>query len=171
MSTQSLQTIFIAVVLSFLFHATTLAHEATAKHIVGYVESILLFPSSMKIHAKVDSGAENSSLNARDLQYFQKGGADWVRFTVMNSDKETSIFEYPVVRTAKIKRHFDKTQERPVIILGICLGAVYREAEVNLVDRSGFNYQMLIGRTFLQGNFLIDPEKSFLLQPICKVKP
>jgi hypothetical protein len=51
------------------------------------------------------------------------------------------------------------------------LGDFYREAEVNLVDRSGFNYQMLIGRSFLAGNLIVDPSIKYTTKPICKGVP
>lgn len=146
------------------------AREATPKLIAGYVENTIVFPGKLKIHAKLDTGAENSSLNAQDIEHFRRGEADWVRFSVTNDEGETVSFERPVIRTAKIKRHAAKKQERPVISLGICLDSIYKDVEVNLIDRSGFSYQMLIGRSFLEGDFLIDPEHRFMLQSSCEVK-
>jgi len=76
-----------------------------------------------------------------------------------------------VTRMARIKRHFGKEQVRYVVKLGICLGSVYREAEVTLVDRTGFNYPLLVGRNFLKDDFLIDPSATFLNKPDCKGAP
>ena len=53
-------------------------------------------------------------------------------------------------------------------MLGICLGTIYKEVEVNLVDRSHFNYQLLIGRNFLIDSFLVDPSLTFSTKPKCK---
>ena len=69
----------------------------------------------------------------------------------------------------KIKNLDGKPQTRLAIYLGICLGSSYEEAEVNLVDRSDFNYQMLIGRSFLKGNAIIDPSLKYTTKPNCKV--
>ncbi len=155
----------------FFTSSCTVAREVSPKQVAGFVEKALLYPGGLEVRAKLDSGAKNSSLHARDIEYLRHGDADWLRFKVTNRNGETATFKRRVIRSTKIKRHFGRAQVRPVINLGICLGASYKEAEVNLVDRSGFHYQMLLGRSFLKGGFLIDPEKRFTLNPTCVVKP
>ncbi|UCD82655.1 MAG: ATP-dependent zinc protease, partial [Desulfobacterales bacterium] len=59
-------------------------------------------------------------------------------------------------------------ERRPVIRIGICLEKVYKEVEVNLVNRSKFNYQMLIGRSFLEGEFAVDPAKTLTIKTDCR---
>jgi hypothetical protein len=73
-----------------------------------------------------------------------------------------------VQRIVKIKHNSGGTQERPVIKLGVCLGSIYRETEVNLQDRGHMNYQMLIGREFMKGDFLVDPNAVFINPPRCE---
>jgi hypothetical protein len=46
---------------------------------------------------------------------------------------------------------------------------VYKEVEVNLEDRSKFNYQLLIGRSYLKNSFLVDASATFTLKPNCHV--
>jgi hypothetical protein len=46
---------------------------------------------------------------------------------------------------------------------------VYKDIEVNVVDRTGLNYPMLIGRNFLSGDFLIDTGATYTKNPRCKV--
>jgi hypothetical protein len=54
-----------------------------------------------------------------------------------------------------------------VIVLGVCLSNVYKEVEVNLVDRANFNYPMLVGRSFLAGSFVVDSGEKYLTTPKC----
>ena len=75
--------------------------------------------------------------------------------------------ERRVVRYAKMKQHGNRIRERPVIRLGICLGNTYREAEVNLEDREGFIYPLLIGRSFMQGRIIVDPDLKYTSSPTC----
>lgn len=70
-------------------------------------------------------------------------------------------------RIARIRRHGGRVEERDVVMLGVCLGSVQRTVEVNVVDRSGFDYPVLIGRSFLAGIFVVDPGERFLLTPDC----
>ena len=91
-----------------------------------------------------------------------------MRFNLKNWKGRTVSFEAKVVRMATIKQHDAQSLIRPVIQLGICLGSVYKEVEVNLEDRSKFNYQLLIGRSFLKKSFLVDSSATFTLQPSCQ---
>ena len=72
-----------------------------------------------------------------------------------------------MLRVAKVKRHAGKAQERPVVRLGICVGDVLKEVEVNLVDRSRFEYRLLVGRSYLANDFLIDPGARYKTSPTC----
>jgi hypothetical protein len=148
-------------------------HRATpVRPVAGWAERVKIFPGDIIVHAKLDTGADNSSLNAAHVFEFVKEGKDrWVRFEVINRYGKKAIIEAPVLRIARIKRAGGNTQKRMVIRLKICLGKEYMEADVNLVDRSDFDFQMLIGRSFLGGNALIDPSSSFLLEPECKGVP
>ncbi len=145
------------------------AYSVHAKEVVGWVENVRLYPGDLLVKAKVDSGAKTSSLNCRCYNFFQRNGKEWVKFTVVNEDGEATELEQPVIRIAQIKRHYGEKQERPVIKLGLCLGKTYKETEFTLIDRSGLNYQVLVGRQFLEEDFLIDPGATFKQKPACEV--
>jgi hypothetical protein len=138
------------------------------KRIVGWVETVSIHPGNMQIKAKLDTGAKNSSLNAKNLRQFKREGETWVRFDLRNFKGRMETFEARVIRTAKIKQLGQEADSRPVIRLGICIGNTYKEVEVNLEDRRGFNYQMLIGRSFLKRAFIVDPGLTFTIKPNCQ---
>ena len=136
--------------------------------VAGWVENVSIFPGNMKIKAKLDTGARNSSLNARNMEEFYRDGDRWVRFKLKNWKGRTENFEAKIIRTATIKQHETDSVTRPVIHLGICLGNVYKEVEVNLQDRGKFNYQMLVGRSFLRKSILVDSAATFTVEPDCQ---
>jgi hypothetical protein len=140
-----------------------------AKEVVGWVEKVQIFPGELVVKAKIDSGAKTSSLNCKCYNFFERDGKEWVKFTVVNWEGDTTELEQPLVRIAKIKRHYGEKQERPVVKLGLCLANIYKETEFTLIDRSGLNYQVLVGRQYLEDEFLIDPGESFTRKPACKV--
>ncbi len=140
------------------------------KEVVGWTEKAVIYPGGLELRAKVDTGAMTSSLNCECSNFFEKDGEQWVRFSVINYQGEQVWLERKVHRMATIKRHFGGMQERPVIMLGVCLGNVYRETEVNVIDRSGLDYQMLIGRKFLEGEFLVDSSAQYINPPQCDVR-
>ena len=133
----------------------------------GWIEKAMLYPQEIVFHAKLDTGAKTSSLHAHDLEYITRDGEDWVRFNIADGDTIIAAMEAPVVREATIKRHFGGKQTRPVIMLDLCIGHVRKKEQVNLVDRSGMNYPLLVGRNFLKGSLLIDSGSTYTLSPDC----
>lgn len=158
--------LFLVIVLSFSFFSFFSLLEA--KEVVGWIEKVRLWPGNLVVHAKLDTGADNCSLNAPQIDFFERGNEKWVRFDVINRDGKTVTFERKVIRIARIKRKGAKRQERPVIMLGICIGNVYKEVEVNLVDRNHYKYQMLIGRKFLKEGLLVDSSVKYTVEPKCR---
>ena len=150
-----------------LMAAIPAALKAEAKQIVGWIEKAKIFPGGLALTAKLDTGADNSSLDASQVTEFERDGETWVRFQVINDDGRTATLERKLVRTAAIKRHRGARQQRPVVRLGICVGNFYRETEVNLVDRTRFKYQLLVGRSFMQGQLVVDPAAAFTVAPRC----
>jgi hypothetical protein len=139
----------------------------TRKEIVGYVERVEIMPGNLVLKAKVDSGADISSLHCKCSTPIRKGGEEWLRFTVESDTGTLITLERKIERWARIKRHFGEEQKRAVVKIGICMGSTYRETEVSVVDRSGFEFPLLIGRRYMNGYFLIDPEKEYISKAQC----
>jgi len=156
-----------AILCLFVFFAADFA-AANEKAVIGWVERVRIFPGNFEIHAKIDTGAKTSSLNAPNLKLFMRDGVEWASFDVTNRAGVTQKFEEKIFRVAKIRRHGNRYQKRPVIMLGVCIGSIYQMTQVNLIDRKNFNYQMLVGRRFMKDRVIVDPGKTFIAKPKCK---
>jgi hypothetical protein len=67
----------------------------------------------------------------------------------------------PVKRTTKIKSALKDTGiRRAVLKAAIEVGGKRFETEVNIADRSNMTFPVLVGRSILAGNFVIDPQKN-----------
>ncbi len=152
-------------VLLIMFPMPSAAEE---KFVAGWLEKAKIYPGGLLIHAKLDTGAKTTSLNIKNLETFEKNQQLWVRFQVVSRKERVRTFERKVTRRVKIKRHGADPLERYVVKLGVCVGKLYKEVEVNLADRSDFNYQLLIGRTYLQSNILVDASETYTLKLDCK---
>ena len=152
--------------ISFILFAP---YQSVAEEInrIGWIENVRVFPGELQFKAKIDTGAYNSSINAKNIIEFEKEGEAWVRFDIVNRNKVSTTIELPLIKEVSIKRHFGKTQRRYAVMLGVCLGKTYKKTQVSLVDRQGFLYAMLIGRSFLKGDFMIDPARQFTVSPRC----
>ena len=137
--------------------------------VVGWIEHVTLGAEGVPIKAKLDTGATTSSLHATNLRWSARDSGDWVAFDVVGEDGKMTHFERKVVRIASIKRSGGgPAQKRPTVIIGVCLGHSYRLTEVNLSDRTGFNYKLLVGRKFLSGLFAVDSALTSTVEPRCK---
>lgn len=134
---------------------------------VGWIENVRLGEKGIVIVAKLDTGALTSSLHAKDIRWTSRADGDWVAFDVIGVDGAHARFERKVVRVSRVKRASGGTQNRPVVLIAVCLGRYYRETEVNLTDRSGFDYEFLIGRRFLARHFAVDSSRLYTVEPTC----
>jgi hypothetical protein len=135
--------------------------------IVGWIERVRLGADGLIVAAKLDTGADTSSLHAENLRREKRADGEWVAFDVVGAGGETVRLEHKVVRIARIKRDSAPAQKRPVIMMGVCLGNLYALTEVNLTDRGQFNYEMLVGRSFLARRFAVDSARTYTVEPAC----
>ena len=148
--------------------AGTLAAETSDLVILGWVEKVYLVDPGIEIEAKLDTGAETSSLDARVIKKFRKGGKRWVRFAVTDRDSgEEFILVRKRVRTIGVVQHDGSTQIRPVVLLEVCIGGEVMKTEVSLISRHEFDYPLLLGRSALASFALVDPGSDFLSEPNC----
>lgn len=139
--------------------------------VAGWVENVTIYPGGLRLKAKLDTGALTSSLDVPRFERYRSGDKDWVRFSVTDSEGHSTVIDRPIVRIARIKRSRSGPQERVAVIIGVCLGTTLEDIEVTLNDRAGFNYQLLLGRKFLGGRFLVDSSSEFLLEMGCPNAP
>ena len=146
------------------------AAMAEEKTIIGWLEQVYLPRYDFVMKAKIDTGAKNSSIHAMDIEYVKKerGKGSGVRFKTMDLEKRCQIIEAYVGREARIRKSTLRTITRPEIELEICLGRVRKRIRVNLEDRGGMNYRMILGRTALEGDFIVDVSKKYIAGPDCR---
>ncbi len=151
-----------------------LAHGSSSdpgKVIAGWVEKISLVEQPVLLKAKLDTGAKTSSIHAINVEPFMREGERWVRFDLQLKDIEdkqhTLHMEKPRSRRVRIKDDDGEHDPRSVIELEICFDGRKHVTEFTLADRSEYIYDVLLGREFLQGIAVVDPESTFLTQANC----
>lgn len=139
--------------------------------VIGVVENVRVDPGGILFNAKMDTGADNSSVNASVVRRFKRRGESWVLFELINAEGDSVTIERKLVRSAKIKGLSKSRKKRPVVLLTLCVAGVAKEVEVNLVDRTGFRNKMIVGRSFLRHGFLVDPSLKHTVEPSCPPAP
>lgn len=139
--------------------------------VLGYIEDVYVGNIALAMRGKLDTGADSSSVHARDVELYDRNGRDtWVRFRLIGKDGRAVRYDQNVIRFTHIKTKTGGTIRRPVIRLPICVGGKAGHAEVNLADRGEFDYEILIGREFLADRILVDSGQSLVAGQICEPK-
>ncbi len=152
----------------WFFLPTSVAAIAPDLPVVGWIEDVLIESADIVVQAKLDTGADKSSLDARNIEEFEKDGKKYVRFEVRNRSGQVKNLELEAFRTTSIRRVQAKPQKRLVVRMPLCLAGHKIDVDITLVDRSNLTVPMLVGRNFLAGNVIIDPSKTFLSKPACQ---
>lgn len=126
-----------------------------------------------ELKAKVDTGADNSSLHAFNLVRFEKDGMPWVRFDLhprQRKRKPVVPCEAEIAAERKVRNPGGRLELRPVIKTVVVVAGEPVEAMVNLTTRDEMTFRMLLGRRTVRG-FIIDPAKSYLGSRPARMEP
>jgi len=137
------------------------AQSESAKITIGAVEDVVLSPWGVIFPARIDTGADLSSLDAREIVVRNnnvefKLGKQWGNHRV-----QLPVLEWRQIQTAT------GTEKRPVVEISICLGSKLFRTPATLKDRSEMVYPFLVGRSALSGHFLVDSSRTRATQPGC----
>lgn len=128
--------------------------------IIGAVEPIYIMPMKTPFLARIDTGAENSSLDVRDMRPFERDGEKWVAFDLINQQSgEKYHFEKKILKHVSIKR-INESEKRISVMLDVKFGGQIIKAKFTLADRDKFEYQALVGRNILTGRAIVDTSLS-----------
>jgi hypothetical protein len=129
--------------------------------VLGAVAAVAEDESGIQFVARVDTGARTCSLHTAEKQvahgspYMEENLGKIVRFRVENNRGQTEWIERPIVEVRKI-RTSEGEETRYLVPMLLTCNQVEREVLVSLNDRSEMTYTMLLGRNFLEGQFVVD---------------
>lgn len=135
-----------------------------ARIVVGWREWVALPGLGLDaVKAKVDTGARTSTLHVdRQWRFFEQG-APWAGFLlspgVAGQAREAVA---PILDEREVTDSGGRTTRRVFLLTSLVLAGIEREVEINLSDRAGMLFPMLMGRTSLARVFTVDPARSFV---------
>lgn len=132
------------------------------KMILGAEEFVHVKEAGATFAARVDTGANYSSLSAVNIRHFERDGRKYVGFDVEANDRKFSL-EAVLVRTDTIRQVASATaQTRPIVRLTVKVGPTWVKTVFSLADRGRMQYPLLLGRTFLKDHALVDASRAFV---------
>jgi len=136
------------------------------KTIIGWREWVTLPELNIPaIKVKIDTGARTSAIHAFDIEVFEVGGKQKIRFRIHPIRKKKKIV-LECVGDLKGQRTVTDSgghrELRYVIQTPIQLGQIQWPADITLTSRDTMRFRMLLGRTAVRGRFLVDPAQSYM---------
>ena len=109
------------------------------------------------LRVKIDTGARSSALHVDDLQVLPRNR---VKYQVVlhrdHHDRRINVVA-KVSRRSRVRSSTGEYSMRYFVKTTLRLAGIEREVEISLVDRGDMTFRMLIGRTALAGDFVVDP--------------
>lgn len=137
--------------------------DETGRVLLGWREWVSLPELGIDaIRAKVDTGARSSALHVDSMELFDRDGSDWVRFSIHPGDDCPEVTaQAPVIDRRRVTDSGGHATVRVFIATTLALAGRRHRIEINLTNRRNMLFPMLLGRTALEGAFIVDASQSF----------
>ncbi|WP_163933210.1 RimK/LysX family protein [Paraferrimonas sp. SM1919] len=128
---------------------------------IGPTEILSVRQSGLEYHARIDTGAVETSLHAIDMHVIdgvddkKKNVGKTIEFTSLNEDGQSVAISAVIVETSRI-RNSQGEEIRYMVELDVGYKGLERKIKVNLRDRSKMSYKLLIGRNWLKDNYVVN---------------
>jgi len=125
--------------------------------IIGEVEKVVVDPPGILYNARIDTGAESSSVHAEDIRLIERDGEKYVLFKLFNTQNNEFVeLERRLQRKVLIKQKNGEPERRYVVKLWLTMGDIKERIDVTLTNRSDFTYPLLVGRNLLTDIAIVD---------------
>ncbi|MCG6212223.1 ATP-dependent zinc protease [Vibrio furnissii] len=141
--------------------------------VLGEIEKVTIDTLKKNFDARIDTGAATSSLNAVDVEEFERNGKNWVRFHLSDetgAKDDSGWIEAPILRYVRIRQSTsDQSERRAVVELWVKLGDIHEKTQFTLADRSQMSHPILLGREFIRDIAVVDVSRKYI-QTETKIK-
>ncbi len=130
---------------------------------IGRLEHIALPGLGVpRVEAKIDTGAYRSALHYQKLKTRKRNGTRELVVTFqMGGVRKTKVFR--AFKRVSVKSSNGESSRRYLISTQVKLNGHIVRTQATLFDRSDMKYQVLLGRKFLRGRFLVDVSRKNVL--------
>lgn len=131
------------------------------KRIIGPTTIVAEADSELPFKARVDTGAKTSSVHVEEWAIEDESGqmeenlGKMIRFRVKNHHGESQWIQSRIEDISVVKTS-EQEEARYKVGMTLRCNDVEKKVLVTLNDRSHMKYPMLLGRNFLQGDFVVD---------------
>jgi hypothetical protein len=138
---------------------------------IGWKEHIDLPDWDLRhVKVKIDTGARTTAIGA--VGFVLSADSDGQPFAELqlrlfrHHPERVATVRVPVLGQARVRNTGGCYELRPVIGTTIRLGPVVKWVRMTVADRSRMLFPIILGRKALEGDFLVDPGRKYLLRSL-----
>jgi hypothetical protein len=133
--------------------------------VVGWKEHVAMPELGIRrLRAKIDTGAKTSALDVASYELRTEPSGRIVALLRLALRRRAQLLELPVVRMVVVCNSGGYREQRPVVETLVCLGPVSKRVLLTVTNRSCMRFRMILGRSALAGDFVVDVSRKYLLQ-------
>ena len=125
--------------------------KQASKRIIGQTAWVEVAESGLGFLGRVDTGAASTSVHAESIRI----DGEMVDFVMANRSGNRVRMRAPLIRTSMVRNAVGE-EERVYVELTIRHYGLEKQVQASLNDRSSLNYALLLGRNWLQDDFVVD---------------
>lgn len=145
--------------LKILFFLLFFVTSLFSKIIIGKNEFVILKDfSSKKLPSKIDTGAKTSSLHVLKIEIINN------EYLKIKISKNEDWKKFKISRISNVKSSNGIIEKRYFIFTKIEVGQKIYDVEFSLSNRENMKYPILLGRNFLEKDFLVDVTKEYIIK-------
>lgn len=137
--------------------------------VIGWKEYVALPDLRIRrVRAKIDTGARTSALDVLRYELYDDPRAGrMVRLSLgLNRAKagKGRVVCVPVLRMVVVRNTGGVCEQRPLIETTLQLGPVEKPIFLTVTNRAVMRFRMILGRKALEGDFVVDVGRKFVLR-------
>lgn len=132
-----------------------------SRELIGFAEYVELPDWGIRgLRAKVDTGARSSALHVESIEHLP---GNRVRFDVIvnrRTNRRVHVVTQ-IKRIGHVRSSSGSSEVRYFVVTRMRLGRIWKEIEISLAARHAMQFRMLLGRSALGHDFLIDAGRRY----------
>jgi hypothetical protein len=121
-----------------------------------------------RVKVKIDTGARTTALGVRHYELFPTAAcgleAELHLAPYRRHPERVRVVRVPVPRLVRVRNSGGVDEQRPLVEAEIRLGPVRKRITLTVTTRSGMLFPILLGRKALEGDFVVDVSRKYLLR-------
>jgi hypothetical protein len=143
--------------------------------VIGWQEFVALVDWDIRrLKAKIDTGARTSAIDVASYELKEDPGNGLIAILRLALDwrhpEQMKTIVAPVIKMVTVANSNGMCEHRPLVETTIRLGKVTKRVRLTVTNRARMRFRMILGRRALDGDFIVDVSRKFLVRKKKKKK-